>query len=99
MLSNMLTKQTINHEHHDTQVGGGLGFDPGTCRFLQVTIHECVSRSIHVRNSHTDVFARSGVDAAVQRTHHWSPLLKVSCLIFLSQSSVRGLGIFPELSE
>ncbi|KAF4721936.1 hypothetical protein FOZ62_002925, partial [Perkinsus olseni] len=60
LLSNMLTKQTLNHEHHDTQV----------------TVHECVAHSIHVRNSHTDVFARSGVDAAVQRTHHWSPLLK-----------------------
>ncbi|KAF4660724.1 hypothetical protein FOZ61_003817 [Perkinsus olseni] len=65
LLSNMLTKQTLNHEHHDTQV----------------TVHECVSHSIHVRNSHTDVFARSGVDAAVQRTHHWSPLLKESAFV------------------
>ncbi|KAF4735373.1 hypothetical protein FOZ62_020980, partial [Perkinsus olseni] len=46
-----------------------------------VTVHECVSHSIHVRNSHTDVFARSGVDAAVQRTHHWSPLLKESAFV------------------
>ncbi|KAF4668536.1 hypothetical protein FOL47_002955 [Perkinsus chesapeaki] len=65
LLSNMLTKQTLNHEHHDTQV----------------TVHECVSHSIHVRNAHTDVFARSGMDAAVQRTHHWSPLLKESAFV------------------
>jgi hypothetical protein len=47
----------------------------------QVTVEESKCRCIHLRNAQTDAFSQSGIDGAVQRCNHWSPLDKESQLV------------------
>jgi hypothetical protein len=47
----------------------------------QVTVQESKCQSIHLRNERTDAFSFSGIDGAVQRCNHWSPLEKESQLV------------------
>lgn len=50
----------IGHTNHDTQV----------------LVEEALGHSVFIRNDHTPVLAACDMGGLVQRTHHWSPLLK-----------------------
>lgn len=70
----------IGHTNHDTQV----------------QVDEAVGHSVWLKNDHTRLLEASDMGGMVQRTHHWSPLLKDTEFVTTKRDIDRGVYDFPK---